>query len=474
MSVALEELSFNDSVDKIDIITQFNNLCIETIHKCTEHFKQFPTEALQVDVEYKQIKEYWLLHYTDLNQENKTADLFSECDLMFVCICYMELARNPSWRFCCENDQQLDQVIEVIRYIGSQHTPDTMNTWIDPTALQHITQNVAWIIVNKLSSRMVGWSEEQDQKMKLIQEKKYTKKIEHLSYITSEMYEKLEKLKTFAEPPKTSEGKFIREMQWGEFFTQSNVSGLFMKLSSRVLHGIEFENYVLSLYPIDTVKPDLGNDVIKTQMYTWLERSCKLETSDDFAHDFRTAIFDNCLPVNSSIEALSRKGNVTAKIIPMTQLQNEVGYEIASELNSSFGLRVRDIGFKKEHPYYQFIMLYVFGYTCFHEQRVSFINTFYIPQSKIMSSLTLLKTKKRFHRNREPLIVRIQRKWFIHYIHSENNVARWMPCDDAIEACLFWLWLLKEHHECNLISGHMLKSWIDKFLSVRDFDFEDE
>lgn len=474
----LAENSLKDSVEKVEILIYLTTESITIINKCVEHFEQFPTSPLpDVQQHYDILKRYWLVNWGALNEEVNKADRFSISDLLFVSLCYMELALQPSWRVCAEADQQIDQVLEMVRYVGCQHTPGTMHAWVEPAFLQQLKQNVAWVVVMKLSSTMTGFAEAEQRKEELIRQKKWVHKLDALTWVPPDIYAKLAAMKAYAEPPRNAEGKFIREMQWGEYFSQSSCSGVLLKVCSRVINGIELENHLLSLYPIDGSSdlPTFTDPEVRTQMKTWLHRACMVDSSDDFSQDFRTAVFDACLPINSCADAHTRTGGGgTAKVIPLTQLQNEMGYEIASEISNSFGMRVRSIGYDPTHPFYDFIMLYMFGYACFHEIRLNFVETLYISQTKLHENLRLIQTKLRFGRIRDPLIVRLQRKFYIHYIHSDTHEARWMPCENATDACLFWISILKKHNESELLSGHRMGDWIDKFLSVRDFDLEEK
>ena len=288
-------------------------------------------------------------------------------------------------------------------------------------------------------------------------------------------------------------------MQWGEYFTQSSTSGIFLKTASRIIHGLEFEDHMLSMFPVDEEKPNLGPSIIREQMKEWLHRICLVNSSDDFAFNFRTAVFEACLPINASLEMRTRRAG-NSQIIPLTLLQHELGYEIASKISHSFGLNIRDLGKKPgwdkkkelivesssnkkpeiekpEHNLYQWMILYMFAYTCFHEQRVNFIETYYITQSKILESLNKLKAKERFYRTREPFIVRLRRRWYINYVRvniDETKEIRWLECADATEACLFWMYMLKTYNEGETIAGHLMSDWINKFLTVRDFELEDD
>lgn len=466
---------FQDPFKQFGYMKKIAQECIEIISTCVSHIEQFPTSVLDVRSVHARMKECWLIHWGDMNCEMSNADSFSFSDLLFVTLCYLDLAANPSWRICADSDQSMDAVLAMVRYVGCQHTPETMNTWVEPQFYQRLKQNVVWLVCCKLSSNMTGWAEEQKNKEALIKQKKWTKKADTLSWVSADIYVRNKTLTSFAEPVITTDGTSLREQELGEYFTNSSVSGIILKVCNRICHGIEMEDYLFSLYRVVDEKPDLGEPIIKEQMYTWLHRICSIDSSDNFAHDFRTAVFDACLPINSCLDAKSRKG-ATAKVIPLTQLQNELGFEVASHISESFGLRVRSVGFEenKKHPYYQIMMLYMFGYTCYHEQRLPFIKKFYIPQTQLMESLSLLATKKKFHRNREPLIVRLQRKWVIHYIDSVTQEALWLPCADAIEACLFWVFLLKKHHDSKLIDMFDLTEWVDTFLSKRNFLLEDD
>ena len=167
-------------------------------------------------------------------------------------------------------------------------------------------------------------------------------------------------------------------------------------------------------------------------------------------------------------------------------MQYELGYDNSNKLSESFGSRVRSVGYDPKHAFYSFMMLYAFGYTMYHEQRVQFIKNYIVRVWDLQDDIKRL-TKHTIHgRIREPFIIRMQRSWYIHYfivrttddivpecdadevdLDNEEPQGYWLRVEDTMEACLYWLHLMNVHYKCVLASGHNIEQWARQFIDFQ-------
>ena len=458
--------------------------CNDIMQQCLFHIEQFPTTKLDLQKEYDDLRVIWIESYVSTNEEINKADHFSVSDLVFVTICYLLIAINPEWRITpkIDADQDIETILTYVRYVGCQHTQDSMFTWPSASFFHDFKRAVAWIVVYKLSKPMevkgVGYqlTKTKPTKQSFAESASTAEsRIKRISFATHDIDERLKAMQSFALPPVNSEGKFVRPVELGVYLSPVSVTSLFLPQTARIFHGVETEEYILSLYPISKEKPVLAEGM-KAQLEKWLLKACSIDSSDDFAADFRKAAFDICLPLNTRINTQTRKqGSSSADVIPLTLLQYELGFDVATIMNEQMSNRVRSIGYDKKHVFYPFIMLQMFGYVMFHEQRVTFTESFYVSQSDLIKCLnTKIRNIIKFRRRREPLIVRLKRKWFIHYTDCITNISQWLECEDAAEVILYWLTLIRDHHDSELISGHNIKEWSKKFLEKNDEIDEEE
>ena len=208
MSETWTNINFSDSVEKAEMLERINEECINIISAATNHMDQFKTARLDMSTQYEALHTLWLRHFGSLNEENVKVDRFSISDLVFVALCFAQLAMFPEWRVCVECDQKLDAVLELIRFVGAQHTPECI--WPDETLLNNLKKNIAWIVVKKLSTPMLNIKKEEEEKQRLIKEKKYKSYLTGLSYMSVPLFNDIQNMLTFAEAPRNSEGKLIR------------------------------------------------------------------------------------------------------------------------------------------------------------------------------------------------------------------------------------------------------------------------
>jgi hypothetical protein len=446
-----------DGFEAVEKQVELIQNCELVVERCVTHMTQFTDTKLDLQEEYDAMRKMWLEQYLGCNEEVTKADRFSLSDLVFVALCHMELAMRPEWRVCAPNDQHIPSVLDLVRFHGCQHTRDTA-VWPDDAVLTNIRRCVAWIVVNKLSYPMPEAAAE-------------LKRTTRLTFMTDSLEHRMKDLKDFAEPPKNETGEYVRPLELGLFWSDVSILGVFLPQTARIIHGLDLECHVFNMFELETNPPVIENmAALKQQMARWLTRACSIDSSDDFSHDFRNAAFESCLPVNSFNNASSRRSNNSAQVIPLTLLQFELGYDVANAVSESLGTRVRSIGYDHKHMFYQLMMLYMFGYVVYHEQRLEFNKLFFVESSQLLSKLDLVKTCIKFSRNREPLVVRLKRRWFVHYVPKDEITGRWIACADSSEACLYWLAVVRDHHDSDLVSGHNIEEWSKKFLTLHEDD----
>ena len=461
-----------DGVEKADYFMSINKTCIEVMKKCKSHLTQFPDAVLQLKEEHFHLKQVWLENYGLLNKENKYVYGFSFSDLIFTTLCFLHMAENPPLRIIAVEDQNIEATLEVLRFMSCQHTMETMKTFPPQHIIETAFDKVAWIVVYRLS---VGQNVKEASMQEIIKHvDKLSLKPKALTWINKDYRDKIDLLFKFAAAPVNSEGKAIREVSWGQLFSLTNITAMFTVQCARFFHSMILQHSFLSdegiLVPTPIIAPEL-----KVQMQIWLLKKCSIDSSDSFAAIFRDGLFGALLPLHSEVNAKTRAENAGVQML--TLIQYELGFDVASKLNNALVLRVRSIGYDPQHKFYDFMVLYMFAYAIRHELRFEkFLEIYYISDSKYTKAgFEVLRTKKRFQKYlREPLIVRLQRKFYVHVFMKEGKnddavkKGNWMLCENAIEACLLWLTMLMRNNNGLLYTGHNLSKWAKQFLDMPD------
>lgn len=459
--------SYEDPVEVLTHRKQLMTKCYTLIDTAHQRLQQFPSSVYDMSKEYKEIHDIWLTKYAEMNTEVTKTGGFSMSDLLFVCLCYLQLLQNVAWRQCTHSiDDNLVAVLDTVRFYGAQHTPASMTMTPNMNELTQVRRLTSYLIVMRLSHTLPKPQAEMMTKQKSCQ----------LSCVSNTTYAAMVDMHRFACPPKNGEGKFIRDLELGLYFEDAygKATGQFVPNTARIWHSLELEQYVMDQFPISQTMPPITAQHVE-QFQRWLVRVCSVDASDSFADTFRAAVFEALLPANSRIYAQTRKAD-SANVFSMTLLQNELGYDVGTAVNQLLSDKVRSIGLKPDHALYDLLVLHMFGYMCSHELRLDFIQHFTLSSSDIlprMKEITSSDDKSTF-RLREPRIVRLQRRWCIRYFDSKSSESRsnaqgyWMICKDALHACLHWLWLLREHHEDQVNTGHSMKLYCDRFLLLND------
>jgi hypothetical protein len=486
-----------DSVEHITWLQNITTKCKDLLHQCVDHLQQFPTTRLDVEKEGTALRNEWCDKYSLMNEEVASADKFSVSDLVFVTLCHVDIALNVGWRTIPSSDQQLSAVLEVVRFFGCQHTMDTSDAWPTADVLSHLQRCISWIVVHKLADRMPDVEPPNAAIIASLPSSRTMAQLKSsassssssssssgvrlipvrvpLSWMSDTMMARLDNLKQFGDSPKTSTGEALSTADAGQqlltYWSEASVTGVFLPQTARIMQGLAFEEYLWNLYPHDDAIPVIPSlPELKIQFHEWIIQGCSVDSSDDFANDFRNAACDSCLPTNSRAYTASRRPGGSANVIALTQLQYELGFDVASKIVNSLGVRVRSIGYEATHRFYPLMVVLMFGYSMFHAQRVEFLKQYYIPQSELHLKSNEFGVATRFRRLREPYLVRLRRKWVLNYVQPGTQQIHWMECTDAIEACLCWLWIVKTNHENELISGHQIGKWSDQLLTVQEVD----
>ncbi len=90
---------------------------------------------------------------------------------------------------------------------------------------------------------------------------------------------------------------------------------------------------------------------------------------------------------------------------------------------------------------YDLFVLSMFGYTFFQKVRFKFTETVYVSGSRVLEKLDMIKTESVAYVPRRPLLVRLQRKWFLH------DKSQWIACKNTTDALLTWLVLVKDRYK---------------------------
>lgn len=120
-----------DAVARAEVNESLIQRCMSLVDACCSHMSQFPSSVFvsSEHMSYNEVKTNWLEGYYSMNEQVLNADKFSVSDLLFVTLCYIRIAQNPSLRECSLCDQDVESTLNVLRFMGSQHTPETVTTW---------------------------------------------------------------------------------------------------------------------------------------------------------------------------------------------------------------------------------------------------------------------------------------------------------------------------------------------------------
>jgi hypothetical protein len=147
-------------------------------------------------------------------------------------------------------------------------------------------------------------------------------------------------------------------------------------------------------------------------------------------------------------------------------LQYELGVDVAKEIDDTFGPRLRHIGQQPEHPYYDLFVVHMFAYILHQEQRVKFRETLMLTDGQLFAKKDMLFRTKKWHMPRDPLVVRIARGWYVHWVDRTTFQAGWIKCADAFEVCLMWLQVLVLNHDGELTTAFKLGPWAKQFIDL--------
>lgn len=455
--------------------------CTKIMQHVLEHLEQFPKMKLHMEEDTSWCWKVFMEEYGELNEENNQADRFAVSDLLFVTLCYLHaLKEGMTPPNGVGGYVKMEHVLEVVRFLGCQHTPATMNVFPEKSLLDHLFHDIVTLVVFKLSGPLDVKEEKRLAALRSSSSSE-TKTFEacNIPYITDSLKQNIHELHVYALPPRNSEGKFIKQPSWGSYQSMTDVTAKFIPQCARILHGLFFQFDLIPPPPSDsdgTLLKLKNQDELRKQMQTWLFRACSVDSSDTFSQNFRNDLFASLVPVNAGLYSSTRvpsSSQASATLLPLTLLQWELGFDTASKLNDMVSLKVREIGFKPDHLFYDMMMLCMFGYNIYHELRLDFLKTFYIPEGHLLSRIQdIKKCKHGGGRPREPYIVRIQRAFYVqYYIPSSSSSsttvgAKWYRCRDATEACLIWLHLLVTLHKGEVFTGHRMTDWSGKFLTV--------
>jgi len=454
--------------------------CEGLLQQCWEQMEQFPGTALDMKVEFDWCWKVFIEEYLTLNQECHQG--FSVSDMLFTTLCHLHIIQSP-----LEPTQvlpDLEKVLEAVRFVGCQHSPDTMNSFPDLDLLQHLFHDIALLIVFKLSKPLDPKEELRLTSLVHVNEVSFNMlqpngSASSLVYITEELRKRIHALHVYALPEKTSDGKYVREMAWGSFWSLTHMTSLLVPQSARILHNMFMQHHLVATNGQELPQNSLecSPDWIK-QLQDWIARMCAVDSSDNFAHEFRNELFAALLPANAVIYGSTRSGSgpsAGAQMPASTLCQAELGFDVASKISDTMTIKVRSIGLQPSHPYYDIMVLFMFTYQIFHDLRLDFRKLFYIAERELISKWDLLHRSKRIGstRTREPMIVRVKRAHYVHYFHKEEEEqeepkAFWLRCSSSAEACLFWLKLVRDNHEGQLFTGHNINRWAEKFLNVKE------
>lgn len=487
--------------------------CIMQYREAIEHMQSFPGTAKDYKAQMASLKRLWLKRFGLLNTEVADADRFSAADLIFGNMSAMAFASLPT--FVPEVESVVvPTLLQIARCIASHHTLSLQKFWPTKQFLDTLFHSAAAVVMGKLAqpdTEAKQFSNDDwildDVKMNAMtwvpDEVRYQLKLVPISLYSSGELEpaeddeqpeqeqdastfgmalrssssssssspaparrqietKLIRVHTFAAPPVTSEGKYLRPMQLGSFWSEScKPEAVFIRVMSRVLHGFEFENWLLASCPCVAAtscvrfEPTIPMPTMKAQMSEWLADMCEIQSNDDFEPNFRKFVYEWCLPINTRLNAQTRSrlgSSASAFQEAIALLKMELGVDVASKLGSQFGSPLRSIGKSPNHAYYDLIVIHTFAYTLNQENSVDFSKTHLMFGFDLYSKRDVLEMRKRWGLARDPIVVYLCRHWYVHWVDSDAFQPGWLSCEDAFEACLVWLLVVMKNHKGNLIT----------------------
>jgi hypothetical protein len=403
-------------------------------------------------------------------------------------------------------------LLQIARCAACQHTPDTKAFWPTRQFLDSLFLEAARVVVAYLtqpdprgpSTGVDVWDVNDSQLASLVWVPAF---IKHnlqsipLPFIHSEAVsssssssmtlrsataanpsETIIRMHTFAAPPVTADGQFVRDMELGSFWSEAQrPEAVFVMLMSRILHGFEYESWVLSKWPVvdavacERFAPSGSLSALKNQLQAWLANECSIDAQDKFDETFKSAVYESHLPINTRLNAETRRRGASSTAVHDSTmlLQFELGLDVARDITNKCGKQVRAIAKDPAHPYFDLLMMQMFAYMMQQDEGVDFADTLLICDAQIRKHMTKLYTTEVFGHLRDPLIVRIARQWHIHWIDPSTKTGSWLRCVDAFEACLFWLIAVVNNHAGELNCAVNIADWAKQHIQLTPPDDED-
>lgn len=413
---------------------------------------------LALDQEYSEVNNEWMLHYAHgaNNQSIKDAGGITRSDWLYVLRAYILVARTgrPAPQARLEHIEQVTHLLKVWS-LNHVHTLPAACQWPTQGMLDFVDITAAEIVVYYLSRPPSADA------APLAPLSNRHKASQDLVFALATMKRWNESEEAYKKRPPTDYGIYWK-------FTDSEKVREFVSCASRILRHVHLHRHYLAASPHFQLHQSPIARSARDRFAAWLRAKCELQLTDGFIIFYRATAYEMWLPLGARL--IESRNPLANREDPMTCVETTLGADTTSFLQSYLETGMSTIAADAAHPMYDKMALLMFHYMLKHftQGAFSFIGDneapTFIPHYDIDKLATELALDKRFViLDRRPLIVQLQKQL---YIHNAVPKPRWVPCADATDAILLWMYMVKNHYGGKVGNDVDVNEFIDQFHSV--------
>lgn len=410
---------------------------------------------LALDQEYTEVNNEWMLHYARgaNNQSIKEAGGITRSDWLYVLRAYILVARTgrsaPQARL-----EHVGQVLHLLQLwsLNHVHTLPQGSQWPTQGMLDFVDITAAEIVVYYLSQQ------QQQPKAALAPLSDRQRAAQDLVFALATMKRWNESDEAYKKRSPPDYGLY-----W-KFTDDEKISG-FVATASRILRHIHLHRHYLASSPhFQLHRSPIGRSE-RHRFESWLKSKCELQLTDGFIIFYRATAYEMWLPLGARL--IESRNPLANREDPMTCVETTLGAGTTAFLQSYLEAPMGAIADDGSHPMHDILVLLMFHYMLKHFTQGAFTfigdneNPTFIPHYDIDKLGVELPLDKRFViLDRRPLIAHLQKRY---YIHNVVPKARWVPCADATDAVLLWMYMVKNHYGGKVGNDVDINAFIDQF-----------
>lgn len=412
---------------------------------------------LALDQEYSEVNNEWMLRYAHgaNNQSIKEAGGITRSDWLYVLRAYILVARTgrPAPQARLEHAAQVLHLLQVwsLNHVhglpeGTHWPTSGMLDFIDITAAEIVVYYLSAAEPHKEDAALAPLAE----RHRLIQERV-------LALATTRRWNE-------------SEEAFKKrgQVDYGVYWKMTDTDKLrdFVACASRILRHIYLHKHYLAASPHFQLHQSPVERAHRGRFAAWLQAKCQLQLTDGFIIFYRATAYEMWLTLGARL--IESRNPLANREDPMTCVETTLGVDTAGYLQSLLETPMASVAADAMHPMHEILVLLMFHYMLKHytQGAFSFIGDEEAPTlimhydvDRLAVELTL---EKRFViLDRRPLIVQLQKQY---YIHNVVPKARWVPCADATDAILLWMYMVKNHYDGKVGNDVDINGFIDQFF----------